>query len=495
MAIRVHSGALHGVDAVPIEVEVDLLRRLPSVCFVGLAQSAVKESADRVRSAITSAGLDFPRMRVVVNLAPADVRKEGTAFDLPVALGILTADGGLPEARLRDVLAVGELSLGGQLRPIRGALALALLARAEGKTLLLPETSAQQAALVPGVDVRGATSLAQVVAWLRGELELDTPELLGHEPVPADVDLSEVRGQVVARRALEVAAAGAHHTLLMGPPGCGKSMLARRVPTILPPLTPEESLEVSRVYSAAGLLDGRLLTCRPFRAPHHSVTSAGLVGDQRLRPGEASLAHHGVLFLDEATEFSRSVLDQLRAPLEDGRVRLTRARGSVEYPARFTLVMAANPCLCGKRGTNRPCTCTAIEVERYQRRLSGPILDRIDLHVNLEAVPAVDLLSPEPAESSAAVRERVVGARARQQERQGVPNGALSARELWEHARPTVAAGSFLLQSARLHGLSGRATTRVLKVARTLADLAGTEQIVEDHIAEALFFRTREELS
>lgn len=492
MAIQVWGATLRGIEAVPIQVEVDLLRRLPSVCIVGLPAHEVKESAERVRSALVSTGIEFPRQRVVVNLAPADVRKDGTAFDLPLALGILTADGQVPREAMQRVLALGELSLGGELRPIRGALSIAHLARGLGLDLILPSGSASQAAMIPDLRVFAANQLSEVIAHLRGQTPLTQARIIDSGVDSASVCLSEVRGQASARRALEIAAAGAHHLRLSGPPGCGKSMLARRLPTILPPMTYDEALEVTRVHSAAGLLrdDTGILAERPFRAPHHSVSVAGMVGDRRLRPGEVSLAHHGVLFLDEASEFHRSVLEVLRTPLEEGAIRLVRAEGTIEYPAAVTLVMASNPCPCGRRFTCVPCTCTDHEVRRYQQRLSGPILDRIDLHVELQAVPAELLTAPTRAESSAAVRDRVSRCRDRQRHRgQRRPNGRLDASEIERVAPLTHDAQELLRAAIERNQLSARAATRVVKVGRTIADLAGSERVDTPHLAEALAFR------
>lgn len=491
MPITVTGAALSGVDAIPIEVEVDLLRRLPAVTIVGLAASAVKESAERVRSALNSAGEDFPRMRVVVNLMPADVRKEGTALDLPVALGILAAAGRIPQERTSEILAAGELSLSGELRPTRGALSMALLARKLGRTLILPAQSAQVAAVVPGVRVVAARHLTEVIEWLRTGGELPPSEVPLPPAPESDLDLSEVRGQPLARKALEVAAAGAHHLLLTGPPGCGKSMLARRLPGILPPMTFSEALETTQVHCAAGLLGGPgILAARPFRAPHHTVSVPGLVGDARLRPGEVSLAHNGVLFLDEAPEFPRRCLEVLRQPLEDGIIHVRRAAGSAHYPAGLTLVMAANPCACGHHGSTSPCLCTEHEVLRYRRRLSGPILDRVDLRVHLQAVSPLALLTEPPGESSFDVRTRVIRAREQQAHRgQTVPNARLTPAELERVSMPTATATETLHGAASKLQLSGRALHRLVKVARTLADLDQVAQIDRAHITDALLFR------
>ncbi|MEZ4241606.1 MAG: YifB family Mg chelatase-like AAA ATPase [Myxococcota bacterium] len=458
--------------------------------IVGLAASEVKESGERIRSAVEALGEEFPRKRVVVNLAPADVRKDGTALDLPIALGILAADGRVPREAVGKVLAVGEVALGGELRPVRGALSLSLLAKAEGAHAGGAARSRGGGRDVPGVEVIGADHLGEVVAWLRGELELPPEPTACRRAAPLEVDLEEVRGQEIARRALEIAAAGAHHLLMVGPPGCGKSTPARRLPTILPPMTFTEALAATRVHSAAGILDSDvLLADRPFRSPHHSVTIAGLVGDHTLRPGEVSLAHNGVLFLDEAPEFSRAAIEVLRQPLEDGVLTLSRARGTVTYPAAVTLVMAANPCPCGMRGV-ASCRCSDGDVARYMRRLSGPILDRIDLLLELQPVTAADIVAAPTGETSATVRERVISARSRQILRgQTVPNGRLPPTALDRAVTFTGAARHALLQGAERYRLSGRATARVMRVARTIADLEGNEAVDEAELLEALAFR------
>lgn len=498
MSCSVFSATMIGVEAHLVSVEVDLVRRLPKTTVVGLPANAVRESTERVRSAIVSSGFDYPKLRVTINLAPADVRKEGTGFDLPIAVGILGASGQVSELP-DDCLFLGELSLSGSLRPVPGALALAMLARERGlKRVIVPVGCGAQAAVVPGVAAYEAADLEQVCLYLNGELALEAARPTeGPKTSISMPDMSEVRGQEVARRALEIAAAGGHNLLMVGPPGVGKTMLAARLPGILPEMSFSETLEATRVHSVAGLL-GRgeaLLRQRPFRAPHHSITAAGLVGNAKLRPGEVSLAHMGVLFLDEVPEFSRQVLELLRAPLESHEVTLSRAIGSVRLPADLMLIAAANPCPCGYFGhPSRPCSCTETDRRRYQGRLSGPLLDRIDLHVQVESLEADELYSTAQRESSRQIRERVERARRIQRERNpGGPssNARVSGPRIRELVRLAPGAAAVLREAVDSLPLSGRAHDRVLKVAQTIADLDGVPKIGVAHLAEALAFRQR----
>jgi magnesium chelatase family protein len=487
--------ALRGVEAVPVRVEVDLTSGLPSFHIVGLAGSAVRESRVRVKAALENAGYDlFAGRRATANLAPADLPKEGTGYDLPLALALLEAGGVLPAGATAGRLFAGELSLGGALKAIRGALPMADAARAHRLGLVVPEGNAAEAAVVPGLEVRAARSLPEVVEFLRGagDLARPGPQAFAAMP-PAGPDLSEVRGQERAKRALEIAAAGQHNLLLVGPPGAGKTMLARRLPTLLPPLSLDEAVETTRIHSVAGLTRGAgLVRARPFRAPHHSASDAALVGGGKgPRPGEVSLAHNGVLFLDELPEFRRSALEALRQPLEDRMVTVARARETVVFPASFQLVAAMNPCPCGMGGPE--CGCSAPDLQRYRARLSAPLLDRIDLMVDVPRVAVATLASAPPGESSAAVRMRVERARDVQRRRfegRGIrSNAEMGAREIADFAQVDAEGRALLKAVGERLRLSARVYGRVLRVARTIADLGGEERVLRAHLGEALMYR------
>lgn len=498
MLARLRTLCLKGIDGREVSAEVYIASGLPAYAVVGLPDAAVKEAKDRVVAAVRNSGYDFPSKRITVNLAPAEIRKAGTHFDLPIALGVLSACGQLGKetpARLADTFFIGELALDGTIRPVAGVLPMLTALKGSGLAAVVPRANSAEAA-VSGVECYAADSLRQVAGWAAGggELERCGAPAEARPARSAGADLSEVKGQAFAKRALEIAAAGFHNIILVGPPGAGKSMLAKRFGALLPPMTFDESLETTKLYSVGGLAPaGRLVTERPFREPHHTISDAALIGGGSVpRPGEVSLAHNGVLFLDEFPEFSRAAIEALREPLEASRVTVSRVRESVAYPARFLLVAAMNPCPCGYMGhPTRECSCTPLQVSRYRARVSGPILDRIDLHVQLSAVRYDDWSSAPAGEGTAAVAERVKGAIEAQRRRNGASagNAFLAGAELRRHCALPPGASEVLRTAMNRLGFSARSLDKILRVSRTIADLEGSREIKREHVVEAVQYR------
>lgn len=518
MLNKIYSAAPVGIEAVKVTIEVHSVPGFDFV-MVGLPDTSVKESHERIMAALTVNGLEALHRSYTINMAPADIKKEGSLYDLPLAIGMLAGGEKMKSRELEHYMIVGELSLDGSLQPIRGALPIALCARKEGfKGLILPEANAEEAAVVDGLEVYGLKDLMEVIHFLNGEpkddlnpdepwrpTKVDTQALFDELAFPTDVDFSDVRGQFKVRRAVEIAAAGGHNMIMIGPPGAGKSMIAKRIPTILPPLTLEEALETTKIHSIVGLTNKKkgvsssLIVQRPFRSPHHTITDTALVGGgQNPHPGEISLAHNGVLFLDELPEYKRSVLEVMRQPLEDRHITVSRTKETVDYPASFMLVAAMNPCPCGHYGENNPahpCTCTPAQVHRYMSKISGPLMDRIDIQCEIEAVPYEQLRDTQPGETSAAIRERVLRARAIQTERFKHSklihcNAMMNSKMVRQYCALDAESDQLLEYTMTKLGFSARAYDRILKVARTIADLEGAADIQKKHLLEAISYRS-----